>query len=134
MLTSDCAGEIPRYGNVTYPFNGYGWEVQPKQETLLIRNATVWTSEAEGKLEGTDVLVRNGRIAQIGKNLSADAARIIDAVEQMLGSNEARCPEDGPFFGEPIGRARRSEARLLRYPVVMGRRGGRRKCRSAEGA
>ena len=71
--------EIPRYGNVTYPFNGYGWEVQPKQETLLIRNATVWTSEAEGKLEGTDVLIRNGKIAQVGKNLSAGAARTIDA-------------------------------------------------------
>ena len=71
--------ETPSYGNVTYPFNGYGWEVQPKQETILIRNGTVWTSDTEGKLEGTDVLIRNGKIAQVGKNLSAAGARIIDA-------------------------------------------------------
>ena len=31
------------------------------------------------------------------------ATRIIDALEQMLGCNEARCPEDCSFFGEPIG-------------------------------
>jgi imidazolonepropionase-like amidohydrolase len=71
--------ETPRYGNVTFPFNGYGWEIQPKQETILIRNATVWTSDSEGKLEGTDVLIRNGKIAQVGKNLSASGARVIDA-------------------------------------------------------
>ncbi len=71
--------ETPQIGNVAYPFNGYGWEVQPKQETILIRNGTVWTSDTEGRLEGTDVLIRNGKIAQVGKNLSATGARVIDA-------------------------------------------------------
>ncbi|HQR02365.1 MAG TPA: amidohydrolase family protein, partial [Ferruginibacter sp.] len=51
----------------------------PKQETLLIKNATVWTSEKEGKLENTDILIKNGRIAAIGKNLSDPTARVIDA-------------------------------------------------------
>ncbi len=68
----------PRVGKVTYPFDGYGWEEMPKQETILIKNATVWTSEKEGKLEGTDVLIKGGKIVQIGKNLSDATARVID--------------------------------------------------------
>lgn len=65
-------------GKVTYPFLAYGFEEMPKQQTLLIKNATVWTSEKEGKLEGADVLVKNGKIAGIGKNLSDAGATVID--------------------------------------------------------
>jgi imidazolonepropionase-like amidohydrolase len=71
--------KIPlRLGKVTYPFDGYGWEELPKQENILIKNATVWTSEKEGKLEGTDVLLKNGKIVQVGKNLSDASAKVID--------------------------------------------------------
>ena len=66
-------------GKVTYPFDGYGWEEAPKQENLLIKNATVWTNEKEGKLENTDVLVKDGKIAKVGKNLSDGSAKVIDA-------------------------------------------------------
>ncbi len=67
-------------GKVIYPFVPYGWEEgqAPKHETILIKNATVCTSEKEGVLEGTDVLIRNGKIAGLGKNLSAPGARVID--------------------------------------------------------
>lgn len=70
----------PVYGKVIYPFLPYGWdeEHQPKQETILIKNATVWTSEKEGTLQNTDVLLKNGKIASIGKNLNEPGARIID--------------------------------------------------------
>jgi imidazolonepropionase-like amidohydrolase len=73
-------------GVVYYPFSGYGWESKPVQQDLLIKNATVWTSEKEGKLENTDVLVRNGKIAQIGKNLSAGNARVIDGTGKHLSA------------------------------------------------
>lgn len=66
-------------GKVTYPFISYGWEEMPKQENILIKNATVWTSEKEGNLQNTDILVKNGKIAAIGKNLSDATAKIIDA-------------------------------------------------------
>ncbi len=66
-------------GKVTYPFLSYGWEEMPKPENILIKNATVWTSEKEGRLEATDVLIKNGKIAAIGKNLSDESARVIDA-------------------------------------------------------
>lgn len=67
-------------GKVTFPFLPFGWseEEQPKQETILIKNATVWTNEKEGILQNTDVLLRNGKIAGVGKNLSENGARVID--------------------------------------------------------
>lgn len=55
--------------DVVYPFNGYGWKETPKQEKILIRNATVWTNEKEGVLENTDVVLNKGKIERIGKNL-----------------------------------------------------------------
>src|SRR3954470_22768367 len=49
------------------------------KSTTLIKNATVLTV-TKGTLEGTDVLLQNGKIAQIGKNLNAPAgAQVIDA-------------------------------------------------------
>jgi hypothetical protein len=43
-------------GDVIFPFTAYGNREIPKQENVLIKNATVWTSESEGKLENHDVL------------------------------------------------------------------------------
>jgi imidazolonepropionase-like amidohydrolase len=68
----------PSFGTVAYPFNGYGFTEMPKQETILIKNATVWTNEKEGILLNTDVLLKDGKISAIGKNLSAAGARVID--------------------------------------------------------
>ena len=66
-------------GRVKVPFDGYGWDSMPKQQTLLLKNATVWTGEKEGRLEHTDVLLKNGKIAQVGKNITDATAKIIDA-------------------------------------------------------
>lgn len=73
-----------KLADITYPFSGYGWKANPAQENILITNATVWTNEKEGKLENTDVLVRNGKIAAIGKNLPSNGARVIDGTGKHL--------------------------------------------------
>jgi len=73
-------------GKITYPFLPYGNETMPAKETLLIKNATVWTSDAKGILPATDVLVKNGKIAAIGKNLSEAGARIIDGTGKHLSA------------------------------------------------
>ncbi|MBC5772510.1 amidohydrolase family protein [Pontibacter sp. KCTC 32443] len=65
-------------GQMIYPFRAYGQAELPKQETILIKNATVWTNEKEGKLENADVLIKNGKIAKVGKNLSESGAKVID--------------------------------------------------------
>jgi imidazolonepropionase-like amidohydrolase len=62
--------------------NSEPWRMaRPEQPAvLLVRNATLWTSGPQGILPGTDLLVRNGRIAAIGKGLAAPAgATVIDA-------------------------------------------------------
>ncbi|WP_029037012.1 amidohydrolase family protein [Salinimicrobium xinjiangense] len=76
--------EHPEVLPVTFPNMGYGFERLPKQQNILFKNATVWTSEDAGILENTDVLVRNGKIAQVGKNLSARGATEIDATGKHL--------------------------------------------------
>ncbi len=67
-----------------YPFTDFGTTELPKSQTILFRNATVWTNENEGKLVQSDVLIANGKIAQIGKNLEASNALVINATGKHL--------------------------------------------------
>jgi imidazolonepropionase-like amidohydrolase len=53
------------------PEEPFGFEKVPTQKTVLFKNATVWTSDKDGILKNTDVLISNGKIASIGKNLSS---------------------------------------------------------------
>jgi len=78
--------EPSKLGAVTYPFTAFGWTEAPKQENILFKNATVWTNEAEGKLESTDVLVKDGKIAQIGKGLQDATAKVVDATGKHLSA------------------------------------------------
>jgi imidazolonepropionase-like amidohydrolase len=66
-------------GKVTYPFTAFGWTERPKAGTFVLKNATVWTNEKEGILQNADVLIQNGKIAKIGKNINQDNAIPIDA-------------------------------------------------------
>lgn len=69
---------------ITYPNSAFGFKTLPKQETILFKNATVWTNESEGILKNTDVLIKDGKISKIGKNLSSNRAKIIDATGKHL--------------------------------------------------
>ena len=71
---------------VTFPNIAFGNVQKPSQQTLLFKNATVWTNEKEGIQENTDVLVKNGKIAAIGKNIIDANAIIIDAKGKHLTS------------------------------------------------
>jgi len=73
------------YGEVIYPFMAYGWTDKPSQESILIKNATVWTNESDGILEETDVLISAGKIRTIGKDLGS-ADRTIDGTGMHLSS------------------------------------------------
>jgi imidazolonepropionase-like amidohydrolase len=71
-------------GKVIYPFIGHGYPTLPVAETMIIKNATVWTNEADGILQNTDVLVKDGKIARVGKNLSEPGAKVIDGTGKHL--------------------------------------------------
>lgn len=52
----------------------------PAQSEVLIRNAAAVMTAERGTLQNTDILIRDGKIARIGRNLKAsDDARVIDA-------------------------------------------------------
>jgi imidazolonepropionase-like amidohydrolase len=77
---------IKPLAKVTFPFAGFGNEKMPSQETILIKNATVWTNEKEGVLNNTDVLLKNGKIAKLGKDISEAGARVIDGTGKHLSA------------------------------------------------
>jgi|TARA_Y100000310_G_scaffold334935_1_gene415775 imidazolonepropionase-like amidohydrolase len=71
-------------GSIIYPFVAYGRQEMPQPVDLLIKNATVWTGEEAGILEHADVLIRNGRIAGIGRDLKDRRAIEVDGSGQHI--------------------------------------------------
>ena len=70
----------PLLSRRTFPNAAFGFEALPRPESVLIKNATVWTNEAEGILEAADVLLEGGKIRAVGKGLTPPAGgRVIDA-------------------------------------------------------
>jgi imidazolonepropionase-like amidohydrolase len=69
-------------GDIIYPFTAYGAKERVKAETVLIKNATLWTCEDAGKIENGQLLIHDGKILAVGKTVDASKypnARIIDA-------------------------------------------------------
>ena len=64
-----------------YPAMEYGVKGKPDQPGhIFIRNATLWTQGPDGVLENADMIVREGKILSVGKNLTPPSgAVIIDA-------------------------------------------------------
>ena len=53
-------------GQPWFPNMAYGFDSLPGKQTLLIKNATVWTNEAEGILKNASIIVENGKITYVG--------------------------------------------------------------------
>jgi len=58
------------------PNKAYGFIQKPSDEIIIFKNATVWTNESEGILENTDVVIKDGKIIAIGKEI--DLSEILD--------------------------------------------------------
>lgn len=88
-------------GKIIFPFMAYGSPIvassnastsvnsrlKNKENSVLIKNATVWTNEADSILVNTDVYVVNGKIAKIGKNIElpkGTQVKIVDATGKHL--------------------------------------------------
>lgn len=63
------------------PAMAFGRTSLPEQpEYVVVRNGTVWTEGPQGKLEGADLLVRQGKVVEVGMDLDAPAGAVeIDA-------------------------------------------------------
>ena len=72
-------------GEVIYPFMAFGHpEKTLAAESILFKNATIWTNESEGVLEAADIWIEAGKIKAVGKNLSAKGAKVIDATGKHI--------------------------------------------------
>ncbi|HCU66514.1 MAG TPA: amidohydrolase [Rheinheimera sp.] len=70
---------------VTYPNRAFGLDAPLTRKNVHIKNATVWTSDKAGKLENTDVIVKDGKFSAIGQNLSTPSGyQVIDATGMHL--------------------------------------------------
>src|SRR5688572_1512220 len=58
------------------PQDGRGPIETPK--SVLVRNATIWTSAGQGILKEADLLIVDGKIRAVGNALTADGAEVID--------------------------------------------------------
>lgn len=85
-------------GKIIYPFSAYGSslpdnitsykEISSKNKgSILIKGATVWTNEKDSVIENCDVLITEGKIVKVGKNLEAPKTpdtKIIDGKGKHL--------------------------------------------------
>ncbi|WP_163938056.1 amidohydrolase family protein [Paraferrimonas sp. SM1919] len=70
---------------LTSPFSSFGLQQQPKQQNIHIKNVTVWTSAKAGKLNNYDVIIEDGEIIEIGKNLDTPSDfTVIDGSNKHL--------------------------------------------------
>lgn len=70
-----------RVCDVNYPLGAFGLTTPPEQaEWILVKDATVWTADEQGILEGGDLLIHRGIIKEVGQELEApEGAMVIDA-------------------------------------------------------
>ncbi|MCU0914526.1 MAG: amidohydrolase family protein [Planctomycetes bacterium] len=75
----DAAGSVPKAEfAVVYPEGAFGRSTPPPPpEALIIKDATVWTCGPEGILSPGDVLIKGGKVAQVGRNLTAPAGAVV---------------------------------------------------------
>src|SRR5690606_7209222 len=66
----DSALNTTMLSKLTFPNRAYGLNSLAEQQNVHIKNVTVWTAEAAGIQQETDVLVRDGKFYKIGKSLS----------------------------------------------------------------
>jgi len=62
---SDDADDLPP-DQLPVPFGAYGWFEQPEQESVLVTNATIWTSGEQGIIEDGALITRGGKVRYVG--------------------------------------------------------------------
>ena len=64
--------------SVFYPEGTYGLEDPGlESQTVLIQNTTLWTCGKQGKLEGIDILFKDGKVKEIGSGIKPSKVGII---------------------------------------------------------
>lgn len=78
--------EKPNFAPFSFPNMAYGFKTLPETKKFLIKNATLWTNEEQGIIKNHDIIIKDGLIHKIGRNLSSHNAVIIYAKGKHLTS------------------------------------------------
>ncbi len=63
---------------LVYPEGAFGRATPPERpEVLLVKDATIWTCGPQGILSPGDILIKGGKIAQVGRNLTAPEEAVV---------------------------------------------------------
>ncbi|MGJ8660673.1 MAG: amidohydrolase family protein, partial [Bacteroidota bacterium] len=62
--------------NTYHPIMAFGRTTDTLSSNVVIKNATLWTNEAEGKVEKGNIVISNGKITAIGPNASGSGRQI----------------------------------------------------------
>lgn len=78
--------ETPSLYPVNYPLGDFGRVALPEQpKAVAIKNAVIWTSGPAGKIIGATLLVQEGKITAVGKDVAIpEGAIVIDATGKHL--------------------------------------------------
>jgi imidazolonepropionase-like amidohydrolase len=66
---SDEKETVSYVSQLTMPNRAFGLAELAKKQNLVVKNATIWTSDKQGVLNDTDMLIKNGKISKIAKEL-----------------------------------------------------------------
>ncbi len=65
---------------IQYPNMAYGFDTMPKKGSYFIKNATIWTNEAEGIIRSGNIYIKDGKIKSVNaSSTSIGGATVIDA-------------------------------------------------------
>ena len=71
--------------NIRYPNMAYGFDTLPKQQSYYIKNATIWTNEAEGIIRNANLIIQDGKIKSVNQTSSVPGGAItIDATGKHI--------------------------------------------------
>ncbi len=71
---------------IVYPDGAFGRTCPPEQPAVLfVKNASIWTCGPDGILSPGDLLVKDGKITQVGRNLTKpEGAVVVDAAGKHI--------------------------------------------------
>ena len=78
---------------VNFPMGAFGVEAAPGQpDAVMFNNATIWTCGPAGVLENASLLIKDGRVVAVGKELDVPpGATVIDATGKHLSPGIIDC-------------------------------------------
>ena len=93
LATLSLAALVASSVAFTVPASAPNAGEKPTPGAILVRNATIWTQGPEGTLPEADLLIIDGKIERVGRNLDApDGAHVIDATGKHVTPGLVDCP------------------------------------------